>query len=334
MDERNNEIELIDILNIIWKRKWLIIFSTLALMIIAGTLGFILPKKWDISMVFEPSHLLSKNGGGKWEELVFTAPMQIVGQINEKSYESKISEELKIEREAFPKVKAINILNTNLIRISIREKDREKAKSILHSLYSFLKTNLDKKAEIEIKGIDTKIKSLEIEISRVEKEIQTYINNLTITKKRKKELEGEMNETRKRVQLLENDQRTSLNKENRSEAEGFTMLLYSNEIQLSLRYVNTLNELLNSKKLEEESLNLFIANNRQEIKQLENEIASFNELKGRIDNTELTKDPTSSLNPVFPQKKLFVLIAFLFGLIIFTLLAFFLEYLENQKLQG
>jgi len=112
------------------------------------------------------------------------------------------------------------------------------------------------------------------------------------------------------------------------------MLLYSNEIQQSLQYYNELNELLSSKKIEEEDINLEIENKEEEIKQLENEIENLKERKGRIDYTQLIKEPTSSPSPVSPKKILIVLIAGILGLMIFTMLAFFLEYIEKQKAKG
>ena len=95
------------------------------------------------------------------------------------------------------------------------------------------------------------------------------------------------------------------------------MLLYSNEIQQSLEYHNTLNELLSKKKIEEEDMNF--------------EIDNLNERKGRLDYVQLIKEPTSSLYPISPKKKLNVLIASILGLMAFTMLAFFLESLEKHK---
>jgi capsular polysaccharide biosynthesis protein len=109
------------------------------------------------------------------------------------------------------------------------------------------------------------------------------------------------------------------------------MLLYSTTIQQSLMYNNTLNELLNRKKNEEENINIEIENKEETIKQLENEIDNLNERKGRIDFAQLIKEPTSSVSPVSPNKTLNVLIAFIFSLMIFTMLAFLLEFLEKQR---
>ncbi|KKK47845.1 hypothetical protein LCGC14_3151090, partial [marine sediment metagenome] len=154
----------------------------------------------------------------------------------------------------------------------------------------------------------------------IEEEIKANINKLNISKQRKKEIEKEMSAIRKRIESLEKEQRLSLKKENRSESESLAMLLYSNEIQQSLEYHNTLNELLSTKKIEEEDLNL--------------EIDNLNERKGRLDYAQLIKEPTSSIFPVFPKKKLIILITGILGLLIFTMLAFFLEYLEKQKAES
>jgi LPS O-antigen subunit length determinant protein (WzzB/FepE family) len=306
MKENEGEIELIDFLNIIWKRKWLIILSTLFLVIAAGVISFLLPQKWEVSALIQPSKFLVKTAGGQYEEIVIVPPKQIAGQINQATYNNKIAAELNLDIRKFPKLKAEDLRDTNLVRVSIKEKDVEKAKLILLSLFNLLKTEPDEKVDVEMKSI--------------EEEIKASKNKLNIIKQRKKDIEKEMSDIKKRVESLEKEQRLSLKKENRSESESLAMLLYSNEIQQSLEYHNTLNELLSEKKIEEEDLNL--------------EIENLNERKGRLDYAQLIKEPTSSLFPVSPKKKLIVLITGVLGLLIFTMLAFFLEYLEKQKAEG
>ena len=330
MDEHESEIELIDFLNIIWKRKWLIILSTFFLVIASGVISFLLPSKWEVDAIIQPSKYIIQTEGGTYNEIVVVDPKQIAEQINEASYNNLIAAELNLNI-IFPKLKAENLRDTKLVKISTRLNDVEKAKLILYSLFNHLKRDLDKKVDIEIKGIDSQIKSNEIEKFRIEEEIKVNKNKLNIIKQRKKEIEKEMSDIKKRVESLEKEQRLSLKKENRSESESLAMLLYSNEIQQSLRYYNTLNELQSSKKIEEEDINLEIENKEEKTKQLDNEIDNLKERKGRIDYAKLIKEPTSSPNPVSPKKKLIVLITGVLGLLIFTMLAFFLEYLEKQK---
>lgn len=328
-----NEIELIDFLNIIWKRKWLILLFTSILVIVTGVISFLLPPKWEIDALIQPSKFLVQTAEGQFEEIMVENPKQIASQINQAAYNYKIATELSLDFLKFPKLRAENLQETSLVRVSIKEKDSERAKLILNSLFNHIKIELDKKVEIESKGIDSQIKSKEIEKSRIKEEIKSNKNKLKIVNLRKKEIGKEINDVKKRVESLEEEQRKSLKKENRSESESLAMLLYSNEIQQSLMNYNTLNELLSSKKIEEENINLEIENKEERIKQLDNEIESFKERKGRIDYTQLIKEPTSSLSPVSPKKKLNILIAGILGLMISTILAFFLEYIKSQRVK-
>ena len=306
MNEYENERELMDYMNVIWKRKWLIIIPTVVLVLAVGVYSFFLHQVWEVDAIIQPSKYIIQTEGGTYSEIVIVDPKQIAGQINEEYYNNLIAAELNLDIREFPKLKAENLRDTKLLKISTKVNDVEKAKLILYSLFKHLKGDLDKKVDVEMKGI--------------EEEIKAYKNKLNIIKQRKKEIEKEMSDIGKRIEALEKEQRLSLKKENRSESESLAMLLYSNEIQQSLQYYSELNELLSEKKIEEGDVNL--------------EIGNLNERKGRIDYTQFIQEPTSSLGPVFPKKKRNVMLAGILGLMIFTMLAFFLEYIGKQKLKA
>jgi len=331
MEEYEDEIELMDYLNVIWKKKWLIILPTLFCVVIVGIISFRLPHIWEVDAIIQPSKILVKTEQGQFEEVVVVSPKQIVGQINQESYNRLIGAELNLDIRTFPELKAENIKDTNLVKVSIRERDTEEAKLILLSLFKHLKADLDEKIDIEMKGIDSQVKNQEIVKTMIEDQIKVFKSKLRIVKQRKKEIEAEMSDVRKRIKSLEEEQSVNLKKEKRSESESLGMLLYSNEIQQSLRYHNTLNELLNNKKIEEENLNLELDNGDKNISQIENTVNDLNEKRGRIDYAQLIKEPTSSLSPVSPRKKRNVLIAGILSLMIFTILAFFLEYIRKNR---
>ena len=468
MDETENEIELIDYLNILWKRKWLIIIPTFILVVAVGIWSFFLPKIYEVDAVLLPSKLFVQTDQGKFEENIIVDPKQISEQINEASYNHLIAAELNLKMKGFPKLKAENIKDTNLVRVSLREQDAEKAKSILLSLFNHLKTDLDIKTDVESKGVDTQIKSKrnmikskEVEIKdkendiklkkisiedrknaiktkqnrikdkenviktkrnsiklkensiklknlniesqeinkkKIEEEINTLKNKFKISEEREKSLEEEMKEVKKRINKIEEEQRNVLKKEKEN---ALSILLYSNEIQNNLRYYNTLDEKLTNEKITQEDINLAIKERKESLKQIdnqieqirtliddikteadnietqiedveteiddirtqidnvrneiekinneidsiknsitvknneienvENQIILLQERKARIDYAQLIKAPTSSLGPVSPNKRLNVILAGIVGLSIFTLLAFFLEYIERQK---
>jgi len=328
-----NQIELIDFLNIIWKRKWLIIIPTFILVLVVGVISFLLPSKWEVDAIIEPAKFLAKGVDGQYEEVLFANPKQISGQINKDTYTNLIVNELNLDITKFPKVKAENLEDTNLIRISTKEKDIEKAKKIFQSLFMQIKTDLDKKAKVESKEIDHTIKSTEVEKMRLEEEIGVIKKKLGVVNQRKKEIEKEMSDILERIKSLEKAQLSNLSKENRSESESLGMLLYSNEIQQSLKFHSELTELLSEKKIEEEDLNLEMENAEKQKEKLNSTIENLNQRKGRIDYTRLVKEPTSSVSPVSPKKKLNVVIAGVLSLVIFTILAFFLEYIKSKKIK-
>ena len=463
------EITLMDYLNILLKRKWLIIIPTSLLVIIVGVISFFLPKKWEIDSMIVPSKFLIQTEQGEFVEVLIIEPNQIATQINQNSYGNLIAAELNIDIREFPKLKAENIRDTKLVRISTEDEDVEKAKQILFSLFNHLKRELDKKIDVEIKELDTQveskknlikskeleienkknniklkkmliedkkneiktkhnrvkdkeneiktkenaiklknneiksknlnIESKEIEKMRVEEEIKTLNNKFTISEEREEAITVEMKVVKDRINRIEEEQKKVLNKESKKNA--LAILLYSNEIQNNLRYHNTLDEKLTNEKITQENINLAIGGKTETIKLIDNqieqiktqieddetkidniknqidnvhtqindintqiddiknefekinndidtinneisinntqietvkaEISLLQERKGRIDYTQLIKEPTSSINPISPRKKRNVLIAGVLGFMIFTIFAFFIEYLEKQK---
>ena len=95
----HDEIELIDYINVIWKRKWLIIIPTLILAFLVGVLSLFLPRIWEVDAIIQPSKLFSQDAQGKYEEIVVVDPKQVAGQINQESYNNIIAAELNIDIE-------------------------------------------------------------------------------------------------------------------------------------------------------------------------------------------------------------------------------------------
>jgi LPS O-antigen subunit length determinant protein (WzzB/FepE family) len=328
------DVTLIDFLLILKKRFIFIVSGALLCIAVATLIGFVLPRQWEADAIILPSKLLVQTVTGRLEEIVLVDAKQIVGQINQGAYNALLAAEINLERSDLPKIRAEILKDTNLIRIVLRGRDAELCKQALGILIQFIKTEVDGKADIEIRSRDAEIKAVEIEIVRITEENKVIQKKIAVLAARRAAIENELFSTKKRREELESEQKLILKKENRGEGESLGMLLYSNEIQLSLRYLDTLNELLGSKKLDEETMNLSARNNEQLIQQKENEIARLKEIKGRIDYTAIKKSPTPSTGPVYPPKKMFVIAGFVLGLLGFVLIAFFLEYWELSKTKG
>ena len=334
MAEHQDQIELLDYFHILRKRKWAILLPPVLCAVAAAVLSFLLPQQWEADALIQPSKVFTQSERGVLEEFVFVDPRQVASQINRESYNSLIAAELKMEKGNFPEIKAEPLRDTKLIRVSVKDRDPEKARAILNSLFGRLKAELDSNAEIEVKDIESQVDANQIEKARTENEIKILKNKLKIARARIQELGSEMDDTRRRVQTLEKEQLAALKTEPKGDAEAMAMLLYSNEIQQSLTYINTLKELLDSRKIDEENLNTEIENREKKLLQADNTIKNLNQKKGRIDYTRLVKEPTASAGPVSPNKKLIVAISFLAGLVVFALIALFREYIERYEVKA
>jgi len=400
MEEYEQEKQLIDYLNVIWKRKWLIVIPTFILCVAVGIYSFLMPDVWEVDSIILPSKFIVQTEQGQFQEVLVADPSQISSQINQNTFNNLIAAELNINIREFPELEAEKLKDTNLIRISLKTQETDQAKTILLFLFNHLKSELDKKIDVEIKSIDTQISSSEnlinlknltiedrnnaikikkndikikkidissreIEKTKVSQEIQSAKNKQKISEERVNSIIEEMKSVKKRIDDLEEQQKKVL-EQSKEGIEAISLLLYSSEVQQNFRYYNTLDEKINTEKISQENLNLLQLAKKEEIKQLDTQIEKLNteidnlntqvneikndinkirneiedvnnqialqkEKKGRIDYAKMIKAPTSSLNPVAPKKKRNVMLAGIIGLMIFSFLAFFLEYIEEQK---
>jgi len=329
MEEK--EVELIDYLNIIWKRKWFIILGTLLCAVLAAVVSFIIKPVYEVDAIIQPGKFIVENQAGNFEEVIVETPQQIADKVKHKSYNELIAAEMNIDEEELPELRAENIRDTLLTRMWLKEDDITLGKEVLQNLVGLIKKDIDNKIEIEYNNIDAAIKDYEIDKERRLKEIEILKNKLKIIDQRKRDIATEMKSVRAKIEELEKEQMAVLKKEARSDMESLGLLLYSNEIQQSLRYYDLLNEKLKNEKLGEEDVHSQRQLEEANISKINNTIANLRERKGRIDKTKVVKEPTSSVYPVFPKRKTNVLIAAVVGFSLFTFFAFFIDYIENKK---
>jgi LPS O-antigen subunit length determinant protein (WzzB/FepE family) len=308
--ENKNEVDLMDYINFLWRKKWLIIIPTLFCIITAGVVSFILPSVWEVDAIIQPSKIFIQTAQGEFQEVLVTSPQEVAGQINEETYNQVIASEMDIERNAFPQINARKLRDAELVYVSTKVENVEEGKKILSSLFSILKQSLDKKVEVEIKSIDTQIeinrnsieqKNLDIEdnlneikIFKIEQDQlkQKRIsekNKIDISKKRMESIIEEMKSVKNRIEEIEKQQQRAL-AEQKQTGNALSLLLYSNEIQHNLRYYNTLDEKLSNEKITQENLSLSINDIKDEIRKKEAQIdilkTNVNKIKNKIDDIE------------------------------------------------
>jgi len=153
------KVGLVDLLDIIWRRKYLIIIPTLLIVMGAGVASFLLPPKWEVDSIILPSKFFVQTENGQFQEVVVINPRQVAGQINQESYNRLLAAQLNLDPRHFPKLKAETLRDTSLIRVSLHTGDIDEGKKILSSLFNILKNDFDRKADVEIKGLDTQIEA-------------------------------------------------------------------------------------------------------------------------------------------------------------------------------
>jgi len=351
-------IDLMEYVNIAWRHRWQIIIPTVVLAVLAGIVSFLLPKVWEVDAIIIPSKFLTQNQQGEFKQVLVVEPKQIAGQISQGSYNSLIGAELNIEDRIFPKINAENLRDTNLVRVSVREKDPQKGKQILLALFNHLKSDFDRKIDVEINNINNQIEQtknrildleLGIESQNIEKEttkreIEAEKNKLVIVEKRISDVQEEMKSVKTRVAELDDLQRKTLS-EKREGAETLGLLLYSNEVQQNLRYMNSLEDKISIDRENIENLTFSIKSKEQHLLQIDNQISQikntlndakneitlFEQKKNRIDYTQLIKGPTPSFSPVAPKKKQNILIGGFIGFCLSFGIILFRDNLGKRK---
>jgi len=371
---QDDEIQLIDLLRIVWKWKWLIICGTLFCAITAGAVSFLMPKIYEISMVLEPG-IIAMNNEGKFQYV--DSPANVSAKINERVYQKRLEKTLKIDPFETPfkfKAESDRKGKNNLVRIKSEWSEQDlnlgmkASKEVVRLLFDSYKRlieqrigNYDEEIDIknnEIAKVETERKDIDKQItlkmnSIEEKKGQIRLEKATLKTVRQRigELMSEIKETKDNTDEIVR-QRGELLKGSKAD-DSLSLLLYSTTIQQNVAYFNELNNQLFELRTREEELSAAIEklNNdiedektgiaRLQLKKTEGmdaEIGHFkaelNALKlkrGIIGNINIVQGAEISTYPVKPKKKLYVLIATVIGLILSTVVAFFIEYIRSAK---
>lgn len=150
-----DEIDLMDYVKVILKRKELILTLFFGAVIVAGILSLLLPKTYKVEAVLETGQIAGTE---------IESPVQVVKKIESDVYGILIREKLAISEKKYLKTKTENPKDTRLVVITIESTDTQRAKDILDETISFvLKEHQEKFAE--------KISLMEEEIAKIEQQL-------------------------------------------------------------------------------------------------------------------------------------------------------------------
>lgn len=303
--EHNEEINFMEYLEVLWRRKWMIIVPTILISIAVGIWSFLQTPVWEVDALVQPSKFFVQAENGQFSEVLVVDPKQIAGQINQQAYSGLIAAELNLNINEQPAIIAENLRDTKLVRIWVRDSNIDRGIKILNVLFNHLKSELDKKIDVEIKGLDTQIASnenaikqneltikdkfneikvLDIQKTKTRQEISTDENRIKISEERAKNISEEMRSVKERIDTLEEQLKKTLG-EQRQTGESIGLLLYMSYVQNNLQYYNTLDEKLSGEKNLQESLHLEIKGKTENLKEIDTQIEKCKNDVDKISNT-------------------------------------------------
>ncbi|MBZ9578631.1 hypothetical protein KJA14_02160 [Patescibacteria group bacterium] len=149
------EIDLMDYVKVILKRKWLILAVFLAAVIVAGVFSWFSPKFYKIDTSLEIGRIIGQVTEAPFE--VVEPPEQLVEKINNGIY------------GWFPGIKISNPTDTNLIKIEAISKEPQKTKKILENINELILAEHNNK-------INSQKNLLEKEIEELQEKIDFFIS--------------------------------------------------------------------------------------------------------------------------------------------------------------
>jgi LPS O-antigen subunit length determinant protein (WzzB/FepE family) len=367
----HDEINLIDVLIVVWKWKWLIVIGTLLGAIVAGIISLQQPKIYEVSMVVEPG-IIGKSGTNF---IYVDSPENIASKIDQGAYNRKLLEMFSIDPlghsdkfKAEAKSKSPIIIvrsqwkkeNVPLgIDVSSKLFDllTDDYKNIVEQMRGdleqkiALKQNEIKKIETQRKNIGNEIVLISSQIDRNTYEAKIEQLNLKACRDRINQLSSEAQEAKENQEKMVQLRNTML--QNKDIHRDVSLLLHESTSQQYISYFNYItNQIYESRirenkiKMKIEDLKATTDNKKMEIKKLkivrdEASQTEIDNIKAQLDglrlekkiisNIKMVQKPAKSMRPIKPKTKLTIILAGVSGFFLFIFLAFFVEYIRNAQ---
>lgn len=300
------EIDLMDYVKIVIKRKKLIGGILVVAVVAAGVISLILPKVYKVDTSIE---IGTKPGAvikdGMTEESLIEQPEQVIEKIKSDIYGVSVREKLKISEKDFPKIKTSNAKDTNLVTITVESNKSEQAKSVLSEIDSLIISKHQDRISKEKELIEKNIVADENKIKSIDSDVERINNKIKFVDEEKANLESKV---------------TALQK----------TLVYRQDPGTQFALFNTKEE-LSTKKQEVEDLYREIMNLNIQKESINTEINSFRASLDNLKFTRVVKEPTVSEKIVSPRPVLNVGIAAVLGLFFGIFIAFGKEWWEKNR---
>jgi len=329
----DDRIELITILQVLWKWKWFIVGGTFLVAVVAVIISLQLAKVYKVTMVVRPG-ILRIEGNGK--NTYIDSIANIKALVDAGTFESDMYDLIRSSNNDVPKriiIKTRVRKDSDTLKIAYETADMAQGINLLNLLSDRLIERYDKLVDYYRRETDVSMQQKKTEIDGHKAGKKKFEQKI-------KEERGRIGELTTELKLITNNT-DSLMKErekfltrNIDKDNILSALLYSNTIQQNLELSNAYKNEINDYRLRitEYQHKVEIANNA--IKKLVDEIEYFKFKKSEIQNIQILQPPTSSLYPVKPKKMLIAALSTIVAFFLFVFLAFCIEYYRNVSVRS
>ena len=180
-----DEIELIDLIRVIWKWKYLIIGGTAICAVVAAIMSLNMPKIYSIDMIIEPGILNIISDGGESKRVYIDSPQNIEALIDVGSFENQIMDYIDRLPDSNNSLEGIKFKTSipkqsNALKVSYETSNIDQGLLILNYLDKLLLEKYSQLVTYYQKDLYSQIKEKETALSKIITEILTIKNDISI----------------------------------------------------------------------------------------------------------------------------------------------------------
>ena len=329
-----DEIDIVDIFRVLWKRKKLIIGGTLSCILCAAVINYILPKIYRVDMVVQPG-ILKISQSGSEKNIYIDSVQNIKAMVMAGSFNDQIIQALKTPSEKKNPDKLNLKLSvekgSNILKIYYETIDCEQGRIVLTVLKNLLLKEYAKIVDYHRSLYEFQLEIKKNEIKKMEAVKSSYINTIKNLEARISQLNNEIEEVNKSTRLLR-DKRDNFLSENTNKNNVLSAMLYSNSIQSNLALSNNYKDQLSTYILKKEDVALNLEKVETDIADIDQKMKHLLFQMNSIQNIQILQPPTCEPNPVKPRKTINIIMSAVIGLFLMLIVALIVEYMnENRK---
>jgi uncharacterized protein involved in exopolysaccharide biosynthesis len=330
-DPYEDEIELMDLLKVLWKWKYLIVAGTLFCAVAAAVVSLTMTKVWGVSMALQPGMVKVMDDG---KTVYIDSPENIKTVIESGALNGAVLKDIRFpEGKEQPESVSFKVTvpkNTNAVEVVYETPHRDIGLHILKNLNQGL-------VERYARMVAYHREKFEMEIDQRSAQIMDERAILDATKREIQILDKTIDELEKEIRLVNENtpsliqQREKFISNHEDTQNVLSAILFNNTIQQNMVLDQTSRDYLKQYRSERETLSLKLQMTQNKIRTLETEIKNIEFKKQNIQNIQVLKAPRSSGAPIKPKIRLNVLLAGVVGLFLTIFLSFFVEYISKYK---